>query len=59
MRQSAAGLGSIDEVAVVVRDLDAAMARYWTELGIAPWDVYTYGPHRCSNRRRDQDSGVR
>jgi methylmalonyl-CoA/ethylmalonyl-CoA epimerase len=42
------GVNAINQVAVVVRDLDAAMERYWTELGIGPWDVYTYGPHRCS-----------
>ncbi len=48
MSQSSAGIGSIDQVAVVVRDLDAAMERYWTRLGIGPWDVYTYGPHRMS-----------
>ena len=39
------GIRSIDQVAVVVRDLDATMARY-VELGIGPWEVYTYGPHR-------------
>jgi methylmalonyl-CoA/ethylmalonyl-CoA epimerase len=37
---------SVDQVAVVVRDLDAAMRRYSDQLGIGPWDVYTYGPHR-------------
>jgi catechol 2,3-dioxygenase-like lactoylglutathione lyase family enzyme len=37
--------GAIDQVAVVVRDLDAAMERY-SRLGVGPWDVYTYGPHR-------------
>ena len=36
---------SVDQVAVVVRDLDAAMKRYAEQLGIGPWDVYTYGPH--------------
>ncbi|MFM8594734.1 MAG: VOC family protein [Chloroflexota bacterium] len=40
------GIGSIDQIAVVVRDLDLAMERYWTQHGIGPWDVYTYGPHR-------------
>ncbi len=39
-------LSSIDQIAVVVRDLDAAMDRYITDLGIGPWDVYTYGPQR-------------
>jgi hypothetical protein len=42
------GISSIDQVAVVVHDLDAAMERYWSELGIGPWAVYTYGSHRCS-----------
>jgi methylmalonyl-CoA/ethylmalonyl-CoA epimerase len=39
-------LGSIDQIAVVVRDLDAAMDRYVNDLGIGLWNVYTYGPHR-------------
>ena len=42
----AVGIGAIDQVAVVVRDLDQAMAKYWSQFGIGPWDVYTYGPHR-------------
>lgn len=48
MPQSASGMTAIDQVAVVVRDPDAAMERYWTELGIGPWEVHTYGPQRCS-----------
>lgn len=40
------GMRSVDQVAVVVRDLDASMERYSKQLGIGPWDVYTYGPHR-------------
>lgn len=39
------GWKSIDQVAVVVRDLDTAMASYLAQ-GVGPWDVYTYGPHR-------------
>ncbi len=38
------GIGSIDQVAVVVRDLDASMTRYVEEFGIGPWRVYTFGP---------------
>jgi methylmalonyl-CoA/ethylmalonyl-CoA epimerase len=38
------GIGSIDQVAVVVRDLDEAMERYTNEFGIGPWDVYTFSP---------------
>lgn len=57
MSDTEVGVHSIDQVAVVVRDLDGAMERYWTELGIGPWDVYTYGPHRMHTmtfRGRDQ-----
>ncbi len=46
MPQESGGVAAIDQVAVVVRNLDAAMERYWTQLGIGPWAVYTYGPHR-------------
>jgi catechol 2,3-dioxygenase-like lactoylglutathione lyase family enzyme len=48
MPASPTRIASIDQVAVVVRDLDAAMVRYWTQHGIGPWDVYTYGPQRLS-----------
>ena len=57
MTAAAAGIGSIDQVAVVVRDLDAAMERYAAHLGIGPWKVYTYGTHRMHTitfRGRDQ-----
>lgn len=37
-------LRQINQVALVVRDLDAAMRRYWETFGIGPWKVYTYGP---------------
>lgn len=37
-------LTRIDQVAVVVRDLDAAINRYWKIMGIAPWRIYTYEP---------------
>ena len=38
------GIGFIDQVAVVVRDLDASMKRYVEEFGIGPWRVYTFSP---------------
>ena len=38
--------GKVGQVAVVVSDLDAAMARYLTRLGIGPWRVYTFAPPR-------------
>ena len=56
MASLAAGVRSVDQVAVVVQDLDRAMERYWSQLGIGPWDVYTYGPHRLSRMTfRGQD----
>jgi methylmalonyl-CoA/ethylmalonyl-CoA epimerase len=57
MSPSPTGIRSIDQVAVVVRDLHTAMERYAAQLGIGPWDVYTYGPHRMHTmtfRGRDQ-----
>ena len=36
-------LGKIGQIAVVVHDLDRALQRYWSVLGIGPWSVYTYG----------------
>lgn len=29
------------QVGVLVRDLDAAMEWYWSNMGVGPWDVYT------------------
>jgi len=40
------GIRAIDQVAVVVRDLEAAMRHYAERVGIGPWSVYTYGPQR-------------
>ena len=36
-------LTQINQIALVVRDLDAALRRYWETLGVGPWKVYTYG----------------
>jgi methylmalonyl-CoA/ethylmalonyl-CoA epimerase len=36
-------LTHIDQIALVVRDLDAAVRRYWETLGVGPWRMYTYG----------------
>lgn len=44
MAESPVGIGSIDQVAVVVRDLDASMERYVNQFGIGPWSVYTFSP---------------
>jgi len=34
------------QIAVVVRDVDAAMKQYWELLGIGPWDVRHFTPDR-------------
>ena len=33
----------LDQVAIVVKDLDQAVERYWTLLGIGPWRIFTFG----------------
>jgi hypothetical protein len=48
MSPPAAEIGSIDQVAVVVRDLDVAMERYVTHLGIGPWVVIPTGRIECT-----------
>jgi methylmalonyl-CoA/ethylmalonyl-CoA epimerase len=52
---------TVGQVALVVRDLDRAMAT-WTELGIGPWRVYTFDPDRLSSmtfRGRGQPQVIR
>jgi len=49
MTETSAGIpageiGSIDQVAMVVRDLDQAMECYVGEFGVEPWSVYTFSP---------------
>jgi methylmalonyl-CoA/ethylmalonyl-CoA epimerase len=41
------------QVAVVVRDLDAAMRRYWDGYGIGPWQVYEFNPGTVQHMTRD------
>jgi methylmalonyl-CoA/ethylmalonyl-CoA epimerase len=36
-------LTHIDQVCIVVRDIQAAMERYWRTMGIGPWKVRTSG----------------
>ncbi len=36
-------LTQVNQIALVVRDLDAAMRHYWELLGVGPWKIYTYG----------------
>ena len=52
----------INQVAVVVRNLDAAMRNYWETLGIGPWSVYTFAPplvREMTYRGRSQDYAIR
>jgi catechol 2,3-dioxygenase-like lactoylglutathione lyase family enzyme len=37
-------LSRVDQVALVVRDLDATVREYWERLGIGPWTIVTFGP---------------
>jgi methylmalonyl-CoA/ethylmalonyl-CoA epimerase len=44
MAAHAGGIGSIEHIAVLVRDLDRAMEHYTNDLGMGPWAVYTPSP---------------
>ena len=51
---------TIRQIAIVVRDIDQAMAG-WSSFGIAPWQVYDFGPHMVKDmafRGRAQTEGV-
>jgi hypothetical protein len=39
------------QVAVIVRDLDAAMRTYFDEYGIGPWSVYEFDPDNVRDMR--------
>ena len=57
MADSPVGIGSIDQVAVVVRDLDASMKKYVEEFGIGPWNVYTFSPDWIQMTFRGREQG--
>ena len=40
--ENTGGMSSVDQVAVVVRDIDAAMEHYTNDLRIGPWAVYKF-----------------
>jgi hypothetical protein len=44
-------ISGVQQVALVVRDLDATMAEYTERLGIGPWWVTLYGPPRLTGMR--------
>ena len=37
------------QVSVVVKDIQAAMERYWKLFGIGPWQIYTFEPPELSD----------
>jgi methylmalonyl-CoA/ethylmalonyl-CoA epimerase len=37
------------QVAMVVNDVEASVRRYWDDLGIGPWKLYTLDPSNTSN----------
>lgn len=39
----------IKQVAMVVRDLDAAVRAYWKRFGVGPWTSYTLEPPKLKN----------
>jgi hypothetical protein len=41
------------QIAVVVRDLEASMRRYWNDYGIGPWEIYEFNPGTVSEMTRD------
>jgi hypothetical protein len=49
MMASKLGQSAIGQVALVVKDLDAAVENYWRTAGIGPWQIYETGapPLRC------------
>ena len=42
---------SVQQVAIVVHDLDAALPEYTERLGIGPWWVKVYAPPELENMR--------
>ena len=41
------------QIAVVVRDLDAAMRTYVHDYGIGPWEIYGFDPGNVADLRED------
>ena len=45
------------QIAIVVRDLDAAMRTYVDEYGIGPWEIYEFNPDTVDQMMKDERSG--
>ena len=39
----------ISQVAIVVKNLEEAMKKYWETLGLGPWSIYTFAPPRLKD----------
>lgn len=37
-------IATINQIGIVVRDLEKAVERYWTEFGVGPWMIFPFGP---------------
>ena len=44
------------QLAIVVRDLDAAMRTYVHDYGIGPWEIYGFDPANVADMREDGES---
>ena len=47
------------QIAIVVRDLDAAMRTYVHDYGIGPWEIYEFGPGNVADMREDGEPVAR
>ncbi len=41
----------INQVALVVKDIQAAVENYWNILGIGPWEIYLWAAPLVYNRK--------
>jgi hypothetical protein len=44
------------QIAIVVRDLDAAMRTYVHDYGIGPWSIYEFNPDNVANMRENGEA---
>ena len=51
-------LTDVLQVAVVVRDLDVAMRRYWDGYGVGPWHVDEFNPDTVQHGIFDPPPGL-
>ena len=49
--------GATMQVAMVVRDLEAAMKRHWDVFKIGPWDIYRFHPRKGAELHVSRQAG--